>query len=370
MYREQKSPLVERELTFFEKAFAMIAKRIPSLFLQRLVCSAVFLLIINPVSASDLGFKLNENLIIQRGSLGPWSSGFIDPGATIYHEGKFHMLLAAVAVWPEQLVVGYATSENGLDWRTESESPVLQAKDTGLDFWSIASNSVVINDDNEWVFYFSLIYPGKFFTGEIGRATASSPLGPWKTDTESVLKPGPEGSWDGDHIGNASVVKTSDGYRMYYTGTGTFQNGAFSEQRENVGMAYSTDGIHWTKYNDPSTNDAHFADSDPVLLVSGIPESWDSLRITDTNVQKVGDEWVMVYRGSSFNDPGALGLATSNDGIDWRRASDTPFLTNKDVGNTIYFINYLHHDGSDYVYFESGNTNGTDVRLSVRPRLF
>lgn len=362
MYCELQSPLVERELTFFGKA----VDAVQSLLFLSLICTAMILLRINPVIASDLGFKLNEKLVIQRGSLGPWSSGFIDPGATIYHEGKFHMLLAAVAVWPEQLVVGYATSENGLDWKTESELPVLQAEDTGLDFWSIASNSVIINDDNEWVFYFSLIHPEKYFTGEIGRATASSPLGPWKTDTESVLKPGPEGSWDSVHIGNASVVKTSDGYRMYYTGTGSFQNGAFTEQRENIGMAHSADGITWTKYNDPNTNDPHFTESDPVFLVNEIPDSWDSLRLTDTSVQKTGDEWTMVYRGVSFNDPGALGLATSKDGLKWHRASDKPFLTNKDTGKTVFFFSYLHHDGSDYVYFESGDTSGTDVRLTVR----
>ena len=74
----------------------------------------------------------------------------------------------------------------------------------------------------------------------------------WFTDDELVLKPDPKGALDSVAIGNASVVPSDSGYMMYYTGVGTYQDGAFSEDRQYIGLAHSTDGKTWTKPRDIS----------------------------------------------------------------------------------------------------------------------
>ena len=136
-------------------------------------------------------------------------------------------------------------------------------------------------------------------------------------------------------------------------------------------MATSPDGITWTKHDDPATADPLYAESDPVFRISADEKAFDSWRLTDTGVQKTADGWAMVYRGSSFNTPGALGMAVSQDGITWRRTSDQPLLSQADSGKLgIDFISYLRHGDKDLVYIEAGGTAGTSIYLASRSHLF
>jgi predicted GH43/DUF377 family glycosyl hydrolase len=93
--------------------------------------------------------------------------------------------------------------------------------------------------------------------GQIGRATAVSPIGPWSVDPDPVLNPGPKGAWDEQGIFWPCVVQEDDSYRMYYTGKNLMDNA--------IGFATSPDGINWTKHDDPQTTDEPYAESDPVL---------------------------------------------------------------------------------------------------------
>jgi len=68
--------------------------------------------------------------------------------------------------------------------------------------------------------------------------------------SEPVLVPSAKG-WDSYSVRRPDVVRVADGYRMYYLGIG--QAGSM------VGMASSSDGIHWTRYNDPDTADPLYA---------------------------------------------------------------------------------------------------------------
>ena len=188
--------------------------------LSLLLLPALLWTVVMPSSAAHAGgqgFTFDSRAVVERGSLGAWTSAFIDPGATLFHDGRFHMMYAAVPTWPHPLAIGYSSSEDGVTWKKESPEPILTGADTGLGYESIASNSVVVTDEGQWVLYFSLVYPGNAFVGAIARATAPAPLGPWTTDRAPVLLPGPDGAWDGKYVGNASVVKSAEGYRMYYT---------------------------------------------------------------------------------------------------------------------------------------------------------
>lgn len=150
--------------------------------------------------------------------------------------------------------------------------------------------------------------------GVIGRAIAPCPTGPWVVDEKPVLTMSDnEEEWDGGQVSIADVIRTESGYYMYYTGaskTGLMQiglatsddgihwvkyddpntqdslsdpvvmNGADGEWDERaafnnrviqtdqgwlmlyknigsrtespqVGLAFSDDGIHWTKNETP-----------------------------------------------------------------------------------------------------------------------
>ena len=107
-------------------------------------------------------------------------------------------------------------------------------------------------------------------------------------------------------------------YRMYFAGFD--KTGLTSGQ---IGMATSDDGITWTKYDDPATTDAPYAESDPVLTA---PEGITFVQ--QPMVVQEGDHWVMVFRQVDYTARPvqmSLNYATSSDGIHWQIASDTPF---------------------------------------------
>ena len=62
-------------------------------------------------------------------------------------------------------------------------------------------------------------------------------------------------------------------------------------------------------------------------------------------------------QATGFKQNGSLGVATSEDGITWRRAADKPFLTPSEMGKArIEFASYLRHGGKEFVFIEAGST--------------
>ncbi len=321
-------------------------------------------------SAQEPGFSVHgEKPALGRASSGSWDSTYLDPGTVVFHENAFHMLYVAIPRWPHPLAIGYAKSVDGHEWVRQSDEPVLTFDQTGsLSATSIIASSALVTEDGLWVLYFTSVASGEAFYGQVARATAPGPKGPWTVDPEPVLIPGPEGAWDGLAVGDASVVRHNDGYALYYTGFGNIQNGAFSEKRANIGMATSADGMTWKKHDNPATKDTLYDVSDPVFTVTTDQAGWDTFRIVDPNVQKTPDGWLMAYRGATFDSATSIGLASSPDGINWTRVSDTPELTNENTGKKIFFMTLLSRPAQDYLFVELGSSSSTDAYVATRPR--
>jgi uncharacterized repeat protein (TIGR01451 family) len=99
-------------------------------------------------------------------------------------------------------------------------------------------------------------------------------------------------------------------FTMYYDGT--------TGGVEVIGLGYSADGNHWTRYG-----------NNPVLDLGGGGE-WDSNYVTNGSVIP-GDDgiWRMWYSGGQTSAHQGIGYATSPDGISWSR----------DPGNPLYSVN-------------------------------
>lgn len=320
---------------------------------------------------AETGFALHtEKPALARAGGGNWDSAYVDPGTVMFHDGAFHMFYVAIPRWPHPLAIGYARSSDGFEWARQADGPVLTHDQTGaIAATSIIASSALVTEDGTWVLYVTSVAPGEAFYGSVIRATAPGPLGPWTVDPEPALTPGSDGAWDGVAIGDASVVRTADGYAMYYAGFGNFQNGAFAEKRANIGLATSADGVSWTKFDDPGTTDASYGASDPVLVGNADETGWDTFRLVDPNVQKTPEGWIMSYRGATFESSTAIGLATSTDGVTWQRASDRPVMTDKDAGKKIFFTSLLSRPEQDFLFIELGSTSGTDAFVATRARL-
>jgi hypothetical protein len=120
-----------------------------------------------------------------------WDYTYTDPGAVIYHDGKFHMFRNGFNGWPASVQIGYATSEDGLKWTEVSPDPVMMTKDVPYAKVAALASDVVVQDDGTWVMYFYTwnTFSGKNADGAIGRATAKNPAGPWTPMPRLYLTP-------------------------------------------------------------------------------------------------------------------------------------------------------------------------------------
>lgn len=288
---------------------------------------------------------------ISRGDFGEWDGRYTDPGAVIYHDGQFHMLRNGFNNWPARTGASYHTSDDGITWTQVSEGQVFETE--SVDFAEIAAlaSSLIVEDDGTWVLYFYAWNdrPGRADAATIGRATADTPLGEWRVDPEPVLLNGGEGEWDESQLTAPSVIRTEDGYVMYFSGTD-------SATQQAIGMATSDDGINWTKYDDPSTTEAPYAESDPVMIAE---LDWEGSGIHQSHVMSTDDGYVMIYRGTGTgNNTMRLGVATSTDGLIWERQESPIFAPyNVEGGVNFWFHNALYHDGTYYLYVEIGPDN-------------
>ena len=159
--------------------------------------------------------------------------------------------------------IGYAISTNAIDWYRVADAPLFTWEETvGADLW-LRVSSVLIDEDGIWTLYLTSAPRGiSEEVPTILRATASSPNGPWEFDEIPLLEAGGSGAWDHYGVQIPTVIKLEDGYRMYYL------NQRLDNRRglSGIGMATSADGLSWTKYNDPNTDD-EFEESDVIFTL-------------------------------------------------------------------------------------------------------
>ena len=139
----------------------------------------------------------------------------------------------------------------------------------------------------------------------------------------AVLDVGPPGSWRDCAVVDPTVDFDGRLYRMWFVGLAYTDDprapyGVYGR----LGMATSKDGVTWTLANDGK----------PVLDL-GPSGSFDAMAIAHPYVLRVGREYMLWYGGISGEvagdiglEPGhvrieCIGLATSPDGIHWRRAN-------------------------------------------------
>jgi hypothetical protein len=299
--------------------------------------------------------------IVSHGPDGAWDDRYTDPGAVIFYNGMFHMFRNGFRNWPAEVQIGYVTSPDGLTWTEQGDTPVLYTKDVPYAKVAALASSVLVEADGTWVLYFYTKDDLNSPAGVIGRATASQPTGPWQVDAQPVLRPGSPGSWDDAQTRAPHVVKTDVGYFMYYGGID--QRG-----REMIGLATSRDGITWTKYDDPATTAAPFAESDPVLSVGGLRD-WDAGLVFQPSVNRTPEGWLMIYKGTNAIGSVDFGLAiaTSQDGIHWTRFKQNPVLKASVIPSAVnfWFTNSVYQNDTLYLFWEIERAGHTDIFVAT-----
>ena len=171
--------------------------------------------------------------------------------------------------------IGYAsTPEDGVtkqpnngSWSARTQ--LLDGDGSGFDASGVAHPSV-IKDGVNYVMYYTGVASGGM--AKIGRATATSPTGPFTRGANAVLDFGAAGEFDSASVKDPVVIKVgASDFRMLYTGVEALEGKSI----ERVGYATSADGISWTKRGvvlDPSLS-AYAADETGVeptgMLIDG-----------------------------------------------------------------------------------------------------
>jgi hypothetical protein len=178
-----------------------------------------------------------------------------------------------------------ATSPDGLDWRRERT--LVEPDPRTWEGSYIAANGSALPWNNEpWYWY------------QAG-PKASPRIGLWHARKlpQPVVGYGPYMSWDERAVADPYVIRLGRYFYLYYLG----QDRA-DPPRQRLGLARSTDGVHWEKLR-----------SNPVLDLD------DEAGIGEPAVFQFHGFYWMLYTARHRDETRDLRLARSLDGVRWRK---------------------------------------------------
>jgi predicted GH43/DUF377 family glycosyl hydrolase len=233
--------------------------------------------------------------------------GFSSPPG--HHEFAFEPALKFFEETIGEPVTSVSLDTN-LTWvETPAGRPVIDRGPEGSwDHYAVDNPYVLVDGEELCCFYEAQDKPFEQGGGErIGLATSRDGIHWKKSEENPILDVGPPGAWDDVVAKLPAVTKHNGTYYMFYSGR--------DGQTKQIGLAMSSDRIHWKKV---ATN--------PVL--SSRPDGWDRFLSTyPASVFVRGDRFFMVYRGmTSLYKNQAVGLAVSENLVDWTRAADEPVI--------------------------------------------
>jgi predicted GH43/DUF377 family glycosyl hydrolase len=162
-----------------------------------------------------------------------------------------------------------------------------------------------------------------------------------------IVSLGTSTGWEGKGVTYPTVLHNGSGYMMWYTG---FDN---SNEWE-IGLATSSDGINWKKYN-----------GNPVLKL-GSSSTWDDKNIGRPSVLFDGKTYKMWYQGADSKNIYEIGYATSPDGINWKKYSGNPVFRSGTTGSWEeydVFAPMVMYDGVEYKMWYSGESSASGHKI-------
>lgn len=241
-------------------------------------------------------------------------------------------LMLFLSLWPARSLTAAAGT-----WTEYPNNPVLTRGGIGSwDDWDTSSVSVVYDGG-----LYHMWYEGRAYLehSQIGYATSSDGLHWTKQGGGPVLSAGADGSWDSNSVGQPCVRKDGSEWKMWYTAASS--NGA-----SGIGLATSSDGMHWTK-----------SPANPVFT-KGAAGSWDSVAVFRPSVLIEDGTYHMWYGAIE-----AIGYAHSFDGIHWTRSSLNPVLSPGPLGSWdddgVYAPSVISLGGRYHLWYQGSSRSGS-----------
>lgn len=233
---------------------------------------------------------------------------------------------------------GPVMSSAGWHWVNYPNNPVFQRATSGWDANIVWSHDVMWDDGLYKMWYAG--HAGSSGPWSIGYATSEDGK-TWTRYANNPVIVGDGTKWYGTQLWAPRVVKVDSVFHIYFGSNGS----------KVTGHASSSDGVNWT------------LTATPVLEKGGITD-WDGGKVSPVDVLHDTSGFKMWYNGNDVNLNGAVGYATSDDGINWTKSDHNPILEPQAAGKwdsdpafyagsvvyngKFYYMQYLGNDGTKY----------------------
>jgi len=340
----------------------------------------------------------------------------IDEAGSILYEGSSNIKIESEKVVSVTIVLTPTSKGLGavyifvkwktqnFDWSDFPGNPIVDKTESSYDPYGVA-HQFVIKDDNTYKMWYSGIGSGG--KTHVFLMTSNDGLS-WVAHSQyPVMYSGDQGTWDEGRISAGPVIKENGVYKMYYAGWD------HSGGHWGIGLAESGDGINWVRRAQPvvfhdegwatqmypssivTVNDLYYlyysgknsgssfqvglaVSSDGVifedqgqepLMIN--TEPWEGVGVMYPSVIIENNQFKMVY-STSDSYPTQLGMAKSNDGINWEKDLENPFFTIDDVSgnwNRIAYPNMIKTDKEYRIYYTAIYSD-VDRDICVARRFF
>ncbi|MDP3148739.1 MAG: hypothetical protein Q8N83_06365 [Ignavibacteria bacterium] len=244
------------------------------------------------------------------------------------------LLPAASGYGSLYILVNWGT--NNSKWIDYNLNPILYRTGTLFDAGGVIQPKIIFDDNMFKMWYANETYNG---VHSIGYAVSSDGFHWYRKVDKPVLVAGANGSWDSYGVSLGAVIKDNGTYKMYYIGNPA-HDGPYQ-----IGLAFSTDGISWTKHPNPVLH------ADSLFEFSSIA----------SEVLKINNKYYMYYSVSTAASKRVVCLAFSDDGIKWTRYNNNPILSVTETweGTGAYYPSVILDQNKYFMVFQNYKESAT-----------
>jgi beta-1,2-mannobiose phosphorylase / 1,2-beta-oligomannan phosphorylase len=241
--------------------------------------------------------------------------------------------------------IGIAESNNLYDWQPIAYiNPSADYEKKGL-----CAPCALVKDKQVHLFYQTY---GNGKKDAICHAISNDGINFKRNKTNPIFHP--TGDWNVGRAIDAEVVMFRDQFLLYFA----TRDSSFKIQMTGVAAAPMD--------TDFSRNDWKQLGDGPILE----PElPWEQECVEGASVIEKNDKLYMFYAGAYNNKPQQVGVAVSEDGVEWKRLSNEPFLPNGKAGEWNSSESGHPHifedvDGKTWLFFQGNKNNGKTWYIS------
>ncbi|MFA9375921.1 MAG: hypothetical protein ACERKZ_04115 [Lachnotalea sp.] len=249
-----------------------------------------------PMNSDIEIMEKNDNALLE-GTKDHWDAVDVLNPSVVKFNGKYYNYYSGYdgEVWR----TGVAISDDGVNWKKNDTSPVLDISEQGWDSSYIAANGSAICYNDKIYYYYHGVNKD---TGRasIGLAISQDGINFEKYGNEPFITSGTENTWNSVSVADPYVIEHEGKIYMYYLG-----ENELGVQR--LGVAVSEDGINWIENS-----------LNPIMDV-GVDGAFDEMGLGEPSVIYQAPYFYMLYTGRNDGSQRNIGLAISSDGVNWRK---------------------------------------------------